>query len=48
MNQSISLRKSTPPSLSTAKQKSDRVVPLWEAARTQRLSGVAPSTGVSR
>lgn len=48
MTQSVSFREGAPLSPSTAKQKIERVVPLWEAARAQRLSGATPSTGVSR
>ncbi|WP_155589754.1 hypothetical protein [Streptomyces cavernae] len=36
------------PSPSTAKQKTERVVPLWEAARAHHLSSVVDDGGGAR
>jgi hypothetical protein len=48
MTPSVSRRDSASPSPSTAKRKTQRVIPLWEAARAQRLNGTAPTAGNPR
>ncbi|MFE3032966.1 hypothetical protein ACFXKY_15145 [Streptomyces canus] len=48
MTQSVVLQDGASPSPSTAEQRTERVVPLWEAATAQRLSGGTSSAGVSR
>ncbi|MFF1298369.1 MULTISPECIES: hypothetical protein [unclassified Streptomyces] len=48
MAQSVALRDGISPQSNASRQKAERVVPLWEAARTRRLRSIERDAGATR
>jgi hypothetical protein len=48
VTQSVARQDDAPPQSSAARKKTERVMPLWEAAKTRRLRIVAQDPGAPR